>query len=70
MQRYTYSATCSIFDVILFYIFLYIFKFTRYFSSDERAALVRKNQELQRRIEGLKQEITLLDYQQRLVSLF
>jgi len=26
-------------------------------SSDERAALIRKNQELQRRIEGLKQEM-------------
>merc|ERR1712226_1182195 len=38
-------------------------------SSDERAALVRKNQELQRRIEGLKQEITLLDYQQRLAEM-
>ena len=44
---------------------LYIFVFTCYFSSDERAALERKNQELQRRIEGLQQE----RMSQRLVSL-
>ena len=69
MQRYTYSATCSIVDVILFYIFLYIFKFTRYFSSDERAALIRKNGELQRRIEGLPQEMMRLA-SKMLVSLF
>ena len=44
------------------------FIFTCYFSSEERAALIRKNQELQRRIEGLQQELVQIA-RQKLVSL-